>query len=133
MEWKYVKTLETEDNIDEFECLVKYAFPESFRKCVTNYNGGRPSKRVFDTDKRRERELKSFLSFNKEDRENVWKINEWNKSELLDRYIAFAIDNFGNLICFDANDDKVIFMDLEGVIIEDIADSFTDFLECLYD
>ena len=133
MVWKYVKQLETEENINDFECLVRYSFPEDFRKCVKNYNGGRPSKRAFDTDRRKDRELKSLLSFNKGDRETVWKIHDWNSNELADRYIAFAIDNFGNLICFDANNDKVVFLDLESSCFEKVADTFSAFLDCLYD
>ncbi len=71
MEWKYVKELKSVNLIDDYECLVKYVFCDSFRKCVIANNGGRPSKKAFDTDKVKERELKSFLSFNKEDRETV--------------------------------------------------------------
>ena len=71
MEWKYVKELKSVDLIDDYECLVKYVFCDSFRRCVIANNGGRPSKKIFDTDKVKERELKSFLSFNKEDRETV--------------------------------------------------------------
>lgn len=133
MEWKYVKTLSSVDNINEFECLVKYAFPDDFRNCVLNNNGGRPGKRSFDTDRNKERVLKSFLSFNKEDRETVWKIQDWNKEELSDRYIPFAIDNFGNLICFDAENDKVVFLELEHVAIEQVADNFTEFMSKLYE
>lgn len=133
MEWKYVKTLSSADNINEFECLVKYAFPDDFRNCILSNNGGRPGKRVFDTNRNKERVLKSFLSFNKEDRETVWKIQDWNKEELSDRYIPFAIDNFGNLICFDAENDKVVFLELEYVTVEQIADNFTEFMSKLYE
>ena len=42
MECKYVKLLKSEKLIDEYECLVKYVFNESFRKFVLKNNGGRP-------------------------------------------------------------------------------------------
>ncbi len=133
MEWKYVKELKSVDLIDDYECVVKYVFCDSFRKCVIAHNGGRPSKRVFDTDKAKERELKSFLSFNREDRETVWKIFEWSKEELANQYIPFGIDNFGNLICFEANNDKIVFVNHEDMSIETIADSFDSFMSCLYE
>lgn len=101
MNWKYVKALKSANLIDEFETLVCYELPKEFKECVLQYNGGRPERKGFDTDANKGRELKSFLSFNKEDRETVWKIHEWNKGELANKYFAFAIDNFGNLICFD--------------------------------
>lgn len=133
MEWKYIKPLSSEDNINEFECLAKYSFPDDFRSCVISNNGGRPSKKAFDTDVEKGRELKSFLSFNKDDRETVWKIYDWNREELLNKYIAFAIDNYGNLICFDANNDKIVFLELESVSVETISDSFSEFMKCLYE
>lgn len=133
MEWKYVKNLKSVDLINDYECLVKYVFCDSFRKCIIANNGGRPSRRTFDTDKIKEHELKSFLSFNRNDRETVWKIFDWNKDELSDKYIPFGIDNFGNLICFDKNNDKVVFVNHENMSIEIIADNFDCFLDKLYD
>jgi hypothetical protein len=128
MNWKYVKPLESTENIDRFECLVKYAFPDDFRRCVQEHNGGRPERRVFDTNKARERVMKSFLSFNRGDLETVWDIREWNREELGERYIAFAIDNFGNLIAFDADTDHIVFINHEDMTVEQIADSFVKFM-----
>lgn len=133
MEWKYVKALSSEENINDFECAVKYCFPDDFRECVIKSNGGRPSLKAFDTNVQKGREVKSFLSFNKDDRETVWKIYDWNKEELSDKYIAFAIDNFGNLICFDANNDHIVFLSLESLVVETIAKSFKEFINSLYE
>lgn len=133
MEWKYIKQLKSVDLIDKFEALTKYSFCDSFRRCVIEHNGGRPSKRAFDTDKTKERELKSFLSFNKEDRETVWKIFDWNKEELSDKYIPFGIDNFGNLICFDASNDHIVFVNHEDMSVEIIANHFDGFMNALYE
>lgn len=133
MEWKYVKTLKRYKNIDDFEMLVNYKFPDVFRECVVKYNGGRPDKRGFDTNKQKKRELKSFLSFNQEDRETVWKIFDWNKVNLFGKYVPFAIDNFGNLICFDVNDSHIIFWNHENNSVEYVAKSFNVFLEQLFE
>lgn len=133
MEWKYVKPLSSEGNINEFESLVKYSFPDEFKNCVLCNNGGRPCKRVFNTDVQKKREIKTFLSFNKEDKETVWKIQDWNKEELLRKYVAFAIDNFGNLVCFDINSSRIVFFNHENGKMEQIADNFTEFMESLYE
>lgn len=133
MQWKYVKPIKDENLIGEFEKLADFKFPDAFKECVKQNNGGRPEHKVFDTDKRKERGLKSFLSFNKDDSETVWKISDWNKEELQDRYIPFAIDNFGNLICFDAINSRVVFVDVENGNIEMIASDFSGFLQKLYD
>lgn len=131
MEWKYIKKLKSIDLIDDFECMAKYVFCDAFRNCVIANNGGRPSKRIFDTDKVKERELKSFLSFNKEDRETVWKIFECNKEELTNKYVPFGIDNFGNLICFDVNNDKIVFVNHEDMSVEAVAENFDCFMSGL--
>lgn len=132
MEWKYVKPLTSTSLIDDFEALTKYRFCQSFKDCVINNNGARPSNKAFDTDKTKERMLKSFLSFNKEDRETVWKIFEWCKEDLGDKFVPFAIDNFGNLICFDKSNDNVVFLDHEVASCELVADNFDNFLAKLY-
>ena len=100
MEWKYVKKLSSQSLIDSYEQTCHFKFPEAYRKCVSVNNGGRPDRRNFVTQSGKEHVLKSFLSFNMEDQETIWKITDWNKEELTDQYIPFAIDNFGNLICF---------------------------------
>lgn len=133
MEWKYIKPLVSSEYIKEFEDLVKYSFSEEFKNCILSNNGGRPSKKMFDTDFQKERTLKSFLSFNKEDKETVWKIYDWNKKELSDKYVAFAIDNFGNLICFDISSEKVIFLNHENNNVEQIANNFVEFMAGLYE
>lgn len=133
MNWKYVKPLKSEKLINDFECLVCYEFPKEFRDCVLQFNGGRPERRGFDTNMNTGRELKSFLSFNTDDRETVWKIYEWNKNELSSNFLAFAIDNFGNLICFDTKNANVVFLNHEDLSVEHIANTFAEFLKRLYE
>ncbi len=133
MEWKYVKPLCSEELIAEYEALVSYRLPEAFKECVRQYNGGRPANRSFDTDKSQERSLKSFLSFNKGDRETVWKTADCMSKRTLQLYVPFASDNFGNLICFDKQNDSVVFLDHESRGKETAAPDFRSFMEALYE
>lgn len=133
MDWKYVKPLSSEDSIKDFERLVNYSFSDDFKECVLHNNGGCPDCKVFNTDKTEGRVLKTFLSFNKDGRDTVWKIHDWNKNELADRYIAFAIDNFGNLICFDKISDSIVFINHESMEVETIALCFSEFMKMLYE
>lgn len=133
MEWKYVKPLAVKESIAAFEAESGYLFPQAFKDCVQESNGGKPTLSAFDTEFQKERAVKSFLSFNKDDRETMWKVNEWNKEELADKYIAFAIDNFGNLICFKKSDDSIVFLDLESMNVEFVAGDFSQFIQSLYE
>ncbi len=132
MDWKYVKPLKSENLINDFERLICYEFPKEFRNCVLQFNGERPERREFETSMSSGIELKSFLSFNVDDKETVWKIYEWNKDELSNKYAAFAIDNFGNLICFDTDNGKVVFLNHENLSIEHIANTFAEFMKLLH-
>lgn len=132
MNWKYVKPLKSSTAIKDFEEAYKFVFPDSFKEIAEKYNGARPEMDVYDTDKSKERTIKSLLSFNKEDKVTIWKTAEWNSDELGDKYIAFAIDQFGNLICFTTCDKSVVFMNMETLEIEVIASDFSSFLSKLY-
>ena len=132
MNWKYVKKLKNNESIGEFEKEYSFIFPDDYKTCIILYNGGRPEFQVFDTDKQKERTIKSLLSFNKADIETIWKMAEWNKEITKEKYIPFASDNYGNLICFKKEDSSVNFIDHENENIEFIASSFTEFLGKLY-
>ena len=133
MLWKYVKTLETHELIKDFENMVTNKVSGDYIECVKENNGGRPNKRTFYAASGTERVIKSLLSFNKNDRETVWKIWDWNHELLNDKYIPFGIDNFGNLICFYKNDDSVVFIEHETGDIEAVAKSFREFIDNLAD
>lgn len=132
MNWKYIKPLKNENAIKEFEETYNFVFPDSFKEIVKKNNGARPEMDIYDTNLTKERTIKSLLSFNKDDKESIWKIAEWNKGELNEKFIAFAIDHFGNLICFHINDGTIIFVDMENLKTEIIADDFSCFLNKLY-
>ena len=153
MKWSLVEPLESESLIDEFEQLCGYKFPESFRECVIKNNGGRPEKRVFDIETEEELLLNTLLSFNKKiECLTIWetleackihlsdaKMNEdieWIKEceTILERYVLFADTPFGDKIAFDKTDDSVVYICHDGVAgFEKIADSFEEFLDCLYE
>jgi len=131
MNWKYIKPLKSFDYISEFENKFNYVFPDDFKNCIKLYNGGRPADKVFDTIAEKEREIKALLSFNHDDRETIWLVNQRN-DEFTSKYVAFAIDSAGDLICFDKTDNSVVFIDHETNTVEFVSDSFIKFLQNLY-
>ncbi|MGL6512214.1 SMI1/KNR4 family protein [Aeromonas hydrophila] len=126
-EWRYIKPLETENLILEAEEKLGCKFTDSYVDFVKRYNGSRPPVSVFTTSSLQEKTIKSFLSFNPSDVENIVKLNKAvaGISKLL---VAFAIDNFGNYICFDRNNNMVFFLDFETGKTELIDKTFSDFL-----
>ena len=128
MDWKYVKPIASKEIINEFERNFNYKFPDDYKECAINYNGGRPKVKVFDTTTTKEREIKSLLSFNRDDPETIWNVNENSKES----YIVFATDSSGNLICFNKSDNTIIFVDHETRSVEKVSDDFTSFINSLY-
>lgn len=129
-EWRYIKPLTTEGLIPEVEGQLGYKFVDSYIDFVKEHNGGRPPIRIFKTSTHKERTIKSFLSFNSGDAENIIRLNR-GVAEISTKLVAFAIDDFGNSLCFNKQNDEVVFLDFESEELELVAISFVDFLSML--
>lgn len=132
MDCKYIKPLLDSSLISAYEAEKGFLFPQSYRDFILENNGGSPVAEQFDTEKARGRVVKSFLSFNRDDRETIWKVSEWNSTEIGDSLIPIAMDPAGNLICFVKADSSIVFLDLESLSTEMIAESFQTFIKSLY-
>ncbi|MCG3747683.1 SMI1/KNR4 family protein [Vibrio cincinnatiensis] len=126
-EWRYIKPLAADSLIPDAEEKLGYNFVDSYIDFVKKYNGSRPPVSIFSTSTSQERTIKSFLSFNPTDVENILKLNK-GVAEISAKLAAFAIDNFGNYICFDKQNDTVVFLDFETGETELIDNTFSDFL-----
>jgi len=133
MEWKYVKKLWSPNLVEEYEKHIGlgFEFPLKYKEWVPKHSGGRPSSRCFVTVSGVERVLKTFLSFNRDDAESVWRNGGWVFSRYGKHFIPFAVDNFGNYICFDAIG-TVVFVSHDPLGCDVVAYSFEDFLNSLY-
>lgn len=126
-EWRYIKPLAADSLIPDAEEKLGYNFVDSYIDFVKEYNGSRPPVSIFSTSTSQERTIKSFLSFNATDVENILKLNR-GVTEISAKLVAFAIDNFGNYICFNKENDTVVFLDFETGETELIDNTFSDFL-----
>ena len=133
MEWKFIKELKNIESISEFEKIAGVKLSTKYKEFIKEYNGARPSKKAFKTEKKVEHVIKGFLSFNKEDKENIFQVYEWNKNFIdEEEYFAIANDPFGNYIISDKRG-KIYYFEHEAGNIEFVADSFEKFIELLYD
>ena len=116
--------------------LTNFRFPQSFRELVIANNAGYPNKDVFDTDNEEGRTFHSLLSFNREDKDNIFDYYDWSTEDFEElgwQYIEFASSCFGDPIAFDPRTGHIIFVDHETLNTELIAETFDEFLENLYD
>ena len=127
--WKYVKTLQSESAVEDFEKANNVSFPQDMKECIKANNGGRPDRKFFDTDKAKERVFKTLLSFNETDIENIYKFFPIVRNTVPD-LLPFASDPFGNFFCVKEN--RIVLLMHETGAIEEVADSFSHFLSKLY-
>lgn len=131
MEWKYVKELKNYDNVNEFEKITNIKLPQDYIELIKKYNGARPSLKLFKTVSGVEHVVKAILSYNKEDRENIFKTYDWIKEQLPINFVPIASDPAGNYICYN-KDFELYYWEHETTNVEKIADSFSDFINNLY-
>ena len=130
MEWKFIKRLEDVNEIKEFEIKKGCKLPRDLRLCIIANNGGRPERKVFDTDVSKGRMMKKLLSLNYDDVENIW--DAYNVMQQEDKkLVPFASDPGGNFICFNKDSGEIYLWLHETNTAEYVAGSFKDFLDKL--
>ena len=115
--WKYVKTLGDRHAVEAFLEENNLSLPEDLIVCLKDNNGGRPNRKTFDTDRSKGHMIKTLLSFNH---------GEFD-------LVPFASDPFGNFICYDDSRGDIVLWLHETNRMEKISDSFTNFLNMLYE
>lgn len=108
IKWKYVKPIIDEDNVLNFLLQHGVNLPQQILDCIIENNGGRPSSTVFNTNKSKERVFKSLLSYNSEDRENIYSVypHMFRGTELY----PIGTDAAGNFICIDLQNDNTLIL-----------------------
>lgn len=126
--WKYTKDLENENSIEEIEGKYDIEIPNALKEEITKHNGGRPDKNLFNTCKNVEKVFKCLLSYNKEDKENIYMcINFFEK-----RYIPFGITEFGDMICINTGLGTVELYLHELDKFENVCEDVEEFFKELY-
>lgn len=128
MECKYVKPLKDKELINGFFKDHDVDVPKGFIDFFVKNNGGRPELNECTLKNGAESIVNNFLSFNEEDKENVYKaiirVAEDNT-----KLVPFAKDPGGNYFCL--LEGKIVFWSHEDGEIIEITDSFESFCAML--
>ena len=128
MEWKYIKPLKELKSIEYIENKYNVHVPHYLQNIILKYNGGRPERKYFDTQNYKEKVLKNILSYNKEDKENIYMFDD-----VFSRgYIPFAITEFGDIICIENKSGKILLYMHELNAFEYVCDDIEAFFDILY-
>lgn len=127
MIWKYVKPTSL-DKIQAVEKEYGINLPEDLVNLLLEYNNGRPEKTLFRVAGK-ERVFKKLLSYNKEDRENIYPYIDVLRNENV-KLFPIASDPAGNFIClYEGN---IVFWEHETAQKQYICDTITELIELLY-
>lgn len=105
--WKYVKPLEDSRSVEKYLDKYKITLPKDIISVLTESNGGRPQpNNSIITESQKEYVFKALLSYNKNDRENIYNIYP----ALFENTSLYPIgsDTAGNFLCFDTDSKKYV-------------------------
>lgn len=128
MKWKYVKPLKDNLIIEYLEKTYSIEIPKLLKDIILENNGGRPVKNMFMTKENKEKIIKTLLSYNQSDRENIYiYIDFFNKG-----YIPFANTDFGDVICVNNKNENVELYLHEIDKFEYVCENIEEFIDKLY-
>lgn len=134
IEWRYIKTSVSEENIVMVEKKIGFQLPRDYVKLVMKYNGGRPRPKRFDTNDSFDRVFKSLISLNPNDPGNLFSVLEWLGDRIQRSLVPIAEDPSGNYLCYDFSRSKpiVVFWSNESRSIEFVSNSIDELLDQLH-
>ena len=106
-----------------------FSLPEDLIQLIMEGNNGTPSVKHFDSSCSKNHMIKTLLSYNHEDIENVYGAIEALKESCF-RLYPIANDPAGNLICLSR--DGIVLWNHENDTIDQVATNISDFIEHLY-
>lgn len=130
MNWKYKIDVANQNVFSDIEKKYGIVISEELRALILVANAATPSKYNFMLGTT-ERVLGAILSFNEgeTDTDTVYTALSTMEDKSL---VPFAIDPFGNYICYSNKDNKVVFWDHETSGVSSTEKGLDEFLDSLY-
>ena len=128
--WKYKIDISCNCAFGEIEKEYGVKFSDELKAFIAEYNAATPEKHRFMVGTT-ERVFGAVLSVNKgeTDTDSIYTaLDVINDRDI----IPFAIDPFGNYICYSANDSTVMYWDHENDNMASTELKFADFITSLY-
>lgn len=124
LNWRRIKPLENANAVNEFEKKYGFSLPADLKDCIMRNNAGRPSKNLFVVGNGVEFEIKSLLSYNENDTENVYNVIGYFIEKYGHSMLPFALDSGNNYYC--VKDNKIILWTQDGENILPVCNSWTE-------
>ncbi len=119
------------DNFMHVEGITQFEFPDEYVFFMMKYNGICPTENHIVSKSGKEIAISHFLSLRHSDKNSIYRYLPSNSSFKL-HHFAIAVDDDENIICFRVKDGAVIFVDLNNLTEDVVADNFKEFIDKLY-
>ncbi len=119
------------DNFTNVESITQFEFPDEYVFFMMKYNGSCPTQNHVTSKSDKEYSLSHFLSLHRKDKNSIYRYLPLGKSFKL-YHFAIAVDENENIICFRVKDGAIIYVNLDNLTEELIADNFKEFIEKLH-
>ena len=130
MDWKYKIDVANQNVFSDIEKKYGIVIFEELRALILTANAATPSKYNFMLGAT-ERVVGAILSFNEDEEETDTVYTALSIME--DKaFVPFAIDPFGNYICYSNKDNKVVFWEHETSEVSSTEKGLAEFLDSLY-
>lgn len=129
--WRSYHRAENGTIIKEIESKFGISLPSDYTLIAINYDGGIPDKKIF-TAGGKQRVFSRLISIQPNKHPNVLDALEWIDSN---NFIPFALDPFGNIICFYISNPREIeisYIETETQTVYSVSSSFGAFINGLY-
>lgn len=143
IKWISCQRKTTIEELSQTEKILSVCFPNKYKEIVLEFNGASTLQNCWNLPNGEEKVFDRLLSFNKDDKENIYFALETFQEKGTKRLIPFASDPFGNDICFDYStsntNPSIVFHDHERAYEDDayngefVCSSFDEFLNMLYE
>lgn len=128
--WSRPKVLRNPNTIKQLEKTYGFSLSDDLTNCILSNNGARPRPNTIKLENGEVNDVKLLLSYNDSDTENIFKVIEYFINTYNATLIPFAVDSVGNYFC---EQDKRIVLWTQDAEIYPVCNSFSEFLEALYE
>ena len=119
------------EKIEKFEYNSNFKFPDDYVEYILNTSNLKFSRTCFKTQNGVEHILRSLLSYDENDK--YYYINKFQitDSEFAHKLVPVGYLEFGDLLCYEKDTNKLVVYYHELDDYEDVSETFNDFLNSL--
>lgn len=118
--------------ISNVEKEINYTFVEDYKKYLLNNSVLKPPKNILGTSNGNEKLVRYFYSMDPNNKTYILKFQNFD-SELENKLVPFAELEFGDILCFERETNKIGIYNHEADMFDIIANNWNSFIKELYD